>query len=345
MKKSFFKIFLYITVFLVCLELMAYASDLKSTVSIFLMKKKPNTTFQSLMSKDDLGSKGIPYGVWDANKLNKFGFNDSDDYDFTPEGESVRIMCIGDSVTFGTSTWPVSWPGLLEEKLKSRGLDAEVINASFPGNSLPQIISRFEKEHIKFRPKYLLFIKEFRYYMAGAGTIECKEPYWYRIATKSHFVDKFMSKNSPDPLKRLRKRRLAVGDKNMIHKIRQEDIDSYRKDLDRLAKICSDNSISLIVATTPTLISDENADEHKDILYSSLFSYPQITQKAYIQSKPLLNSATLDFARQEGVVCIDLAQSIDNIDEYFADDYHLSLSGTEFVADKYAEVLFPMIQE
>lgn len=47
----------------------------------------------------------------------------------------LRILCLGDSVTFGYRT---PWPEILEGALASNGLEAEVLNAGVPGHSLAQ---------------------------------------------------------------------------------------------------------------------------------------------------------------------------------------------------------------
>ena len=71
-------------------------------------------------------------------------------------------MCLGDSVTFGTFTPPYNWPNFLEEIIRSKGIDVEVINASTPGNTYTQLVERFEEEYIEFKPDILLIYKDFR---------------------------------------------------------------------------------------------------------------------------------------------------------------------------------------
>jgi len=83
----------YLIIFCLVLEATAY---LDSAISAFLTPPR----FSSLQRRDALGVKGVKYGTWKSFKLNKYGFNDSDDYYMNHKKHAVRIMCIGDSIAF-----------------------------------------------------------------------------------------------------------------------------------------------------------------------------------------------------------------------------------------------------
>jgi lysophospholipase L1-like esterase len=84
-------------------------------------------------------------------RINSQGLRAQQDY---PEAVSsaYRILCVGDSVTFG---WLVeeheAYPARLQKLLVSRGMDVEVINAGVPGYSSHQV-ARYLPELLRFEP-------------------------------------------------------------------------------------------------------------------------------------------------------------------------------------------------
>ncbi len=72
-------------------------------------------------------------------------------------------MCLGDSITYNTlGRGDPTWPDLLEEMLRRERIDVEVINASMPDNNIQNLIDRFEREYISFRPDFLILYKGYR---------------------------------------------------------------------------------------------------------------------------------------------------------------------------------------
>lgn len=68
--------------------------------------------------------------------------------------QRARIVCLGDSITYG---WPwgpeVSWTTMLEKVI-----DAEVINQGIPGNTTSQMLERFDRAVLKNHPTHLLIM-------------------------------------------------------------------------------------------------------------------------------------------------------------------------------------------
>ncbi|MBP1761030.1 MAG: lipolytic enzyme [Firmicutes bacterium] len=68
--------------------------------------------------------------------------------------KELRIVCLGDSITYG---WPwgpeVSWTTMLENVI-----DAEVINRGIPGNTTSQMMERFDKAVLKANPTHLIIM-------------------------------------------------------------------------------------------------------------------------------------------------------------------------------------------
>jgi lysophospholipase L1-like esterase len=68
--------------------------------------------------------------------------------------KELRIVCLGDSITYG---WPwgpeVSWTTMLE-----KAIDAEIINRGIPGNTTSQMLERFDKAVLKNNPTHLIIM-------------------------------------------------------------------------------------------------------------------------------------------------------------------------------------------
>ncbi len=68
--------------------------------------------------------------------------------------EGLRIVCLGDSITYG---WPwgpeISWTTLL-----ARAIDAEVINQGIPGNTTSQMMERFDRAVLAHHPTHVIIM-------------------------------------------------------------------------------------------------------------------------------------------------------------------------------------------
>jgi lysophospholipase L1-like esterase len=92
-------------------------------------------------------------------KINSQGFRSSREFARSPEPGVFRIICLGDSITFG---WGVeeeyTWPVLLEGALGRRfpGLGFEVINAGYPGHTTRQGLIWLDRELKEMRPGLMI---------------------------------------------------------------------------------------------------------------------------------------------------------------------------------------------
>src|SRR5438045_2276978 len=93
---------------------------------------------------------GADYNGWFAGvpvTINHLGFRDSRNYDLAKSERTVRILVLGDSVTFGHgSVYEHAYPFLLERRLKAwrPDVDWQVWNLGVPGYNTSQ-----ELEHLK----------------------------------------------------------------------------------------------------------------------------------------------------------------------------------------------------
>lgn len=107
-----------------------------------------------------------PY-PWDPTKkimytMNKDTVRSNRDYAIPKPPNTLRIVTIGDSFTFGQfveddETYPAQLETLLKEKLKDRYDNVEVINLGVPGYDIEYAKARYEKRGRKYQPDIIIW--------------------------------------------------------------------------------------------------------------------------------------------------------------------------------------------
>ena len=93
-----------------------------------------------------LEQNGIVY------ETNSFGLRDVEFSLAKPEG-TLRIVCLGDSVTYGAGvSFEETYERQLEKTLGARGFDAKVVNAGIGSQCAWHGLERLEKDVIRFNP-------------------------------------------------------------------------------------------------------------------------------------------------------------------------------------------------
>lgn len=91
-------------------------------------------------------------------RANRDGLRADREYSLEPAPGVLRIEVFGDSFTFGDEV-PVeqSWPALLEERLRERGIAAEVLNFGVNAYGLDQAYLRWKHAGRRFRPAVVVY--------------------------------------------------------------------------------------------------------------------------------------------------------------------------------------------
>ena len=81
------------------------------------------------------------------------------------EAGVIRVVCVGDSVTFGRS-WEDSWPGRLQRRLDADGPDGvrfEVFNAGTPGHNVVQCKRMLQHRWMALEPDVVIWHESARF--------------------------------------------------------------------------------------------------------------------------------------------------------------------------------------
>ena len=74
-----------------------------------------------------------------------------------PEPGEVRILCVGDSHTYGVGVAPEeSYPAQLEQVLRARGVRARVVNAGVPGQNSGQVREQLQAKLDEYHPQVVV---------------------------------------------------------------------------------------------------------------------------------------------------------------------------------------------
>ncbi len=90
-------------------------------------------------------------------KTNNKGFRSDEDIDYDKEADEIRVLCLGDSHTFGYEVnQEETYAHIIEERLKAQGLKATAINTGVSGFSTAEQLVLLENEGIKYDPDYVV---------------------------------------------------------------------------------------------------------------------------------------------------------------------------------------------
>lgn len=134
------------------------------------------------------GQRLLPgYDGWFAGvpvQVNALGFRDPREYAVTKPPGTVRILVLGDSVTFGHGAiFETTYPYLLEQRLKAWRTDVrwEVWNLGVPGYNTGQELSHLREVGPRFDPDLVIV----GFYPNDFTANEVLEPSWLRHVTSA----------------------------------------------------------------------------------------------------------------------------------------------------------------
>jgi hypothetical protein len=108
----------------------------------------------------DLGRTNRPNGVSETGmyRANADGLRANRDFALTGDPDTIRIALLGDSFTHGSDVqFEESWGHLLEQNLRDRGLNVEVLNFGVGGYGMDQIYLRWQKDAVRYQPDIVLY--------------------------------------------------------------------------------------------------------------------------------------------------------------------------------------------
>ena len=291
---------------------------------------------------------------------NKYGYRDEDFPNFKPENE-IRILTLGDSVTFGAFVSPSeTYTEHLEDILAQSTFNTstQVINAGAPGNGPMQEYYDLE-EGLRFNIDGVLlqftlndvtepfvFLKRLGgsgwsyhgvqdipaidYYLGQRSALYCLSKIWYAKMT-------YQGENSDTLKERGKKQEIYQKEKLITHHDHEnirEAWDEYFDWLTKIADTCRDKKLPLIILICPFEFQLHLPPE-QDYPQKKIISF---CEKSNISHLNLIDVLRADFESQN-LSYSNRAETEKFWDHYFYDHDHFTLAGHKFVA----ELLLPLV--
>jgi lysophospholipase L1-like esterase len=343
-----FRTIFCLLVALVVLEMCSRADDVLSFGAPFWGKYDD----QSLYVIDKIGKWGKPGARYERWQLNSLGYRG-------PELQpgTIRIVCFGASQTFGLYEGPDGeYPRQLEKKINgSLGAPIfQVVNAAFPGETLPTAALRVPQVVSQVHPSYALIYPALANYISIAskrrsssdidGSVpQSASAFDFRIANR---VRNLLKRIVPEGVQTwLRQRQIDSETANIrvMERLPEESVDRFREDLMTLIVALKEHDVEPVLITEATTFGATPSSRDRELLTAWRKFYPSLKESGFVDMENRMNYAIRDIARRENLLLIDAAVEIPHGPKYFADFVHFTSAGAEAMAATLAEGLKPLI--
>ena len=271
-----------------------------------------------------------------------------------------RVVCLGGSTTWGHHLErEQTWPALLEAKLRDRGLDVEVINAARPWYATTHSVTNYAVAMRYYEPDVVIVMHAINDLVRSFPAPGEPPPEWdygsyqgpmtnvlkgYRARNRDSKFSRFnplrIARNSA--VYGLISRTQAASERAVEVEVGLDAfvaIDSFRAHLGYLVELARSDGVDVVLTTQPHVYDREDL--------SSLPSFDSTMREVFMKTpngsvvsalsvKRAMRAArevVVDCAREHGVTLVDAERRVGGELDNFMDDFHLTASGNETVAD------------
>ncbi len=247
--------------------------------------------------------------------------------------DSLRILCLGGSTTFGTSCLrdSLTYPAQLEAGLRARGLPVQVLNGGVPrfttvdslgnlrrlGALAPDLVIVY---HALNDVCFAAEVGEF-YYAPDSAPRRASRELRYTLDSESSLLEALW-------------RRLGRPDKARIAEDRQSieprTIDGFRANLGRIVEEASGLGAGTLLLTFASQLTDAEERERRRATIESdlLFQECRLPLDTLALELSRFNQALRDFGAERALPVVDLEGGIPADDAFWGDPFHLNAAGS-----------------
>jgi hypothetical protein len=274
--------------------------------------------------------------------INQEGFRGRE---IDPRHQRPRVLAIGDSCTFGGI---YSYPTILEEQLRERGLEAEVINAGVEGYGTRHVLCRLA-QFKALRPEistiYLgwnqLFREDepFRGLSRHVALLEILERGRASLRRRWYGANEVARQQ-------LEARKQAARDADEL-RLLDGFVPSFLPELERFVDEMSACGSQVVLLTLPGLFVSGEAPSEKALVMGNL---PAFTNNPFVFARmtEAYNDALRHLCRRRNLKLVDLAAwsltALQPRDTYFSDSAHLDEAGQRKIGQYLAAELAPLLK-
>jgi lysophospholipase L1-like esterase len=301
---------------------------------------------------DKIGKWGKPGARYEKWQLNSLGYRGPE---LRPG--TTRIVCFGASETFGLYEAPnEEYPRQLERDLNERaGRPAfQVVNAAFPGETLPTAILRVPEVVLQFHPSYALIYPTPANYIEITPQLANPTPLPRTVSITDQVFELRIANRVRNLLKKvlpmavqLKLMQLQIqrdsAHISIMETLPEENVERFRGDLNALIDALREYHVEPVLVTHATVFDSTFSSKDRDLLVWWRTFYPVLKEDGFIDMEKRMNQVIREIAVRENLILIDAANEIPPGREYFADFVHFTTTGAEVMAADLTAGLDPVL--
>jgi lysophospholipase L1-like esterase len=255
----------------VLLPLLAIEAAARVYWSLFIFNMpEEGQIVQDLMWRQDWQEGKIPY-VFPENegeflvaktptRTNNLGFRGDEWIEVGAGHAGLRVLCVGDSVTFGytVSGNARAYPAVLERLLRDKDVACQVINGGMPRYRLHHMANLFQQKLPQIRPDVVVVLGGWNdvndNVLAGpqrrsAAVLAFLKEYLYTVRVASHWRERHLQSVAP-------------GERTPAN-VNPEGFQKCRESLVRLIGLCRQNGATPVLCTLPSFFARADTEESR----------------------------------------------------------------------------------
>jgi hypothetical protein len=331
--------------YLVCCVLFFSVWEVCARVDDYVEERAPlfgNYGMSTMLTHDDFGVIGRPYGRFGKWKLNALGYRGPDTH-----ADTWKIICIGASETFGMGeTAGMEYPRQLEHVLNARqpALHVEVVNVAYAGQSLGAFSHRIDKIVDRLAPRMAVLYPSFYGYINDATVGQPDPVDWVREPQgfRSRIEDKLLSSidRLPQWAENMRYRlhiwRGVRKAKVIMDTIPESHVDQFRSDLRSALDGLQQRHVCSVLVTHATFFGQSVEPNERYLLTAWRRFEPTLADDGYLDAERRLNAVIRQEARERHLTLVEAANVLSG-PENFTDWAHFTNKGANKMANLIAD--------
>jgi hypothetical protein len=339
-KRHLFRYCLYCVLFFAVWEICARVDDhIEEGAPLF-----GNYAMSNMLTHDDYGVVGRPYGHFGKWKLNALGFRGPDIHPGT-----LKIICIGASETFGMGeSAGMEYPRQIERVINSRepDLHVEVVNAAYAGQSLRTLSHRIDNIADTLSPRVAILYPSFLNYINDASIGQPDQLDWIQEPKGFHsrIEDKLLSSidRMPQWAETLRFRyhiwRVLRKNRVIVNTIPESHVDHFRSDLRAVLDRLQARQVRPVLVTHATFFGKSVDPSERYMLTAWRRFEPNLADDGWLDVERRMNAVIRQEARERNLTLVEAADVLSG-PENFADWTHFTNQGANKMANLIADKL------
>jgi lysophospholipase L1-like esterase len=270
------------------------------------------------------------------------------------EKKKIRLLCIGDSVTFGwgASADSTTYPYFLSRELSD--LNIEVINAGMPRFNSMDLLDLYITKLILLKPDYIILLAGWNDLAYEMVSVKEKASVARHFTFSTLLAESFNTVKCANIIKEKlqslskNSKKITFSEEQIINQrenarddIRWESFDEYERILNSFISLIQNESTVPILLTLPNFLNEKMSFEEKKTMLPHLLKWNDVSYNGWRLMVDRANNIIRKVASERQVFLIDIDKKIEY--KYFVDVCHLNDEGNRLFADLIADKIKPFL--